>query len=201
MPNYPGPYELEFEISMGVLIPARNHKIRVNVALVAPVATGTLLSAILVKKAGGGNASAQAVADQWWSYVRLMYAAGVSCTSVTLWKYVTNSFAKDFVSAGAVALPVGATGSAVALAHQVTLSFRAANGGVIKLVLLETTTAYETSTTLVPLSTGTAQQKIAAYYLSADSIALARDDSYAVAALKNAGGQNERVWRKIYRGT
>lgn len=200
MPNFPGPYELEFEVNMGALIPARNHKIRINCAVIGSPAPGALLSAITVQKMGGGSANAQAVADQFWSFIRQCYAATVTCTSVTLWKYVSGTFAKDFVSAGAVALPAGAAG-AVTLAHQVTLSFRSANGSVMKLVLLESNLTYETSTTLIPNAAGTQIPKLAAYILSADNVALARDDAYPVAALKNSGGQNEKIWRKIYRGT
>lgn len=200
MPNFPGPYELEFTVSMGVVTPAREHKIRINVATVGTPAVGSLLSAVTIQKAGGGTATAQAVADQFWSFIRLAYPATVTCAGVTLWKYVSGTFAKSFVSSGTVASPAGATGS-VGVAMQRTLSFRTANGSVLKLVILEGNVNADTKTVLVPNASGTTDQRIAAYMLSADNAALGRDDSYPVSAMFAAYGQNERIWRKIYRGT
>lgn len=200
MPNFPGPYEFEFSINMGVVTPAREHKLRVNVALVGTPAIGSLLSAITVQCAGGGTKTGQAAVDQFWSFIRLAYPSTVSCSGVVLWKYVPGTFAKDYVASGTVASPAGATGS-VGIAMQRTLSFRTANGSVMKTVILEGNVNADTKTTLVPNSSGTTDQRIAAYILSADNWALGRDDSYPVSAMFAAYGQNERIWRKIYRGT
>lgn len=199
MPNYPGPYEIEFEVNMGAVTPARTHVIRVNCAIVGTPAPGTLPSAITVQKAGGGTGTLQAVADQWWSFVRQFYLPSVTCTSFTLWKYISGTFSKDFISAGAVANPAGTGGGSTVIAGQVTLSFRTANGSVIKQVFIETGLAGDTRTTLVPNAAGNSVQKFAAYLLSADNVALGRDDSYPVAALRDSRGQNEKVWRSIYR--
>jgi hypothetical protein len=200
MPNFPGPYELEFEINMGAVVPARVHVIRANVAVVGSPSPGTLLSAITLQTAGGGTKTAQAAADQFWSFIRLNYAASVSVTEVRLWKYVSGTFAKDFISAGAVASPAGSSG-ATQTAQQDTLSFRSANGSVMKIVMLEAQLAGDTSVTLIPNAAGTPAQRIAAYILSADNVALARDDGFPVTALRRSLGQNERIWRKIYRAS
>lgn len=200
MPNFPGPYELEFDISMGAVTPARSHKLRINVACVGIPPVGALLSAVTLQAAGGGTKTAQAAADQFWSFIRLVYAPSVACSGVTLWKYIPNTFAKDFVSSGTVAAPTGA-GLTTQIAMQRTLSFRTANGSVLKVVMLEGNVAADTKTVLVPNASGTNDQRIAAYILSADNVALGRDDSYPVAAMFAAYGQNERIWRKVYRGT
>lgn len=200
MPNFPGPYELEFVINMGGVTPARVHALRINVAVVGTPVSGALLSSVTLQTAGGGTKTAQAAADQFWSFIRLKYAATVTCTEVRLWKYIPNTFAKDFISAGAVANNAGASGGVVN-AQQETLSFRTANGSVLKIVILEGNLAGDTITTLTPVAAGNQAQRIAFYIMSADNVALGRDDGYPVAAMRQALGQNERIWRKIFRTT
>jgi hypothetical protein len=197
MANFPGPYELEFVLSLATT-PAREHVIRQNIALVGSPVAGTPFASITVQKQGGGTANLQTAADLLWSFHRLMHATIMTVVNVILWKYVTGTFAKDFVSSGTVATPSGVTGSAQE-AQQHTLSFRTANGGIMKLVYLEGNVAGNSRLNLVPNTVGTNFQKVAAYVLSADNICLGRDDSYPVAALRESRGQNERVWRSIHR--
>jgi hypothetical protein len=80
-----------------------------------------------------------------------------------------------------------------------TYTFRSANGGVAKLVLLDVSFSGDTKSVVVPNSVGTTPQKLLAYFLSADSVMLAADDSYLVAGLYESRGQNEKIWRKINR--
>jgi len=197
--NLPGPYEIEFAMA-GWTSPVRTHVFRMSVAIVGTPAAGALPSAITVQKTGGGTATLQAVADQAWNFLRLNWNNTITCTGFTLWKYVAGTYAKNFISAGAVANPAG-TGTGLNAMHQTTLTFRSANGGVLKFVLLEGVNSGDNHSGLVPNAAGTAVQKWAAYVLSADNVALARDDSYPVAAMFDSRGQNERIWRKINRGT
>jgi hypothetical protein len=202
MPNFPGPYEIELILNFPSLAPIRNHAIRVNCAIVGTPPPGTLFSGITVQKAGGGTGTAQAVVDQLWSFVRLAYHTSVTLTGVTIWKYVIGTYGKDFVSAGiAAGTLTGASATAPVVAQQQTLSFRSANGSVMKMVLLEPSPTGDSTTTLIPNVSGAHHQRIAAYILSADNVALARDDAYPIAALRSSLGQNERIWRKVHRST
>jgi hypothetical protein len=139
------------------------------------------------------------VANQIWSFYRANYHTSISAIGYTLWKYVPGTLAKDYVSAGTVTTPLGTSGVAVIIAGQCTLTFRTANGGVLKCVFIEGSSGGDTRATLLPNAAGTATQRIAAYILSADNVALGRDDSYPVAAMRDSRGQNEKIWRKIYR--
>lgn len=197
MANYPGPFEIEYLIT-GFTGPAREHVLRVSVAALGSPSPGTLPSAIDIQKKGGSSAKLDVVANQFWEFIRPFYATGISCSGYQFWRYVPMTFGKDFISTGAVTNPAG-TGAAIIPAQQVTQTYRAANGGILKIVLLEPNLGGDTRVTLVPNAGGTTSQRLAAYVLSADSILLARDDSYPINALRESRGQNERIWREIFR--
>lgn len=199
MPNYPGPYEIEYTIT-GFTAPVREHKIRINTIAIGTPAPGTLPTAITLQKAGGGTATLAAVADQAWSFLRQFWPAAIVCAGYQFWKYVPSTYAKDFIATGAVTNPTG-TGGGVNPKHQITMTFRSANGGILKTVLLETAMTGDTQTALVPNGAGTAPQKWAAYLLSADGPAIAADDAYPILALRDSRGENERLFRKIFRGS
>lgn len=199
MPNYPGPYEIEFTV-VGFTSPTREHKVRMNVAAIGTPAPGTLPASITIQKAGGGTGTLAAVADQAWSFLRQFWPSSITCIGYQFWKYVPGTYGKDFISTGTVTNPAG-TGGGVTIKHQLTLTFRSANGGILKTVLLETALGGDTQTALVPNGAGNAAQKWAAYMLSADGVALAADDGYPILALRDSRGENERIFRKIYRGT
>lgn len=196
--NLPGPYEIEFSL-VGWTAPTREHKIRNSVVAVGTPAIGAAPTAINIQTAGGGSKTLQAVADQAWSFLRSFYNTSISCSGFTFWKYVAGTFAKDFVSAGVPANPAG-TGGGVTIAHQTVMTFRSANGGIQKWSLLENSQTGSTQIALVPNAAGTIAQKWAAYILSTDGAFIARDNAYPIAALRVSEGENERVWRKVFRG-
>lgn len=196
--NLPGPYEIEFQLS-GWTSPSREHVLRFSVAVVGTPPAGELPSNIDIQKMGGATAKLDVVANQIWSFYRQVYHTSITVVGYTLWKYVSGTLAKDFVAAGTVTTPAGTSATAPIVAQQVTLTYRSANGGILKNVLIEPSLSGDARVTLVPNSAGSGIQRIAAYVLSADNVLLARDDSYPVAALRSSPGQNERVWRKIFR--
>jgi hypothetical protein len=197
MPNLPGPYEIEFSL-IGWSAPAREHVLRISVAALGSPAPGTLPTAIDIQKMGGSTAKLNVVANQFWEFIRLFYGNTISCSGYQLWKYVPGTLGKDFIAAGTVTNPVATTGGVIA-AWQLTQTYRSANGGILKIVLMESGQGGETRVALVPNAAGTPSQKLAAYVMSADNILLARDDAYPVNPLRDSRGQNEKIWRQIYR--
>jgi hypothetical protein len=172
---------------------------RFNVIAVGNPAAGSLATAIDIQKQGGGTAKLNVVANQMWEFLRQAYHTSITCTGYTLWKYVSGTTGKDFVSAASVTNPAGTSATSPTVAWEVIATFRSANGGIMKTVWLEPSLTGENRSTLVANSAGNAIQKWAAYVLSADNVAIARDDAFIVAALRDSRSQNERVWRKIYR--
>lgn len=191
-----GQYQLEYRLE-GFTAPTRSHALRIWVMPTGAPAVGTPPASVTIQKMGGSTASLQAVADQAWSYFRQAYSTTISAVSFSLWKFVTET-SRDFITAGTLGTPAGATGT-VTVAGQVTLTFRHALGGIGKIVLLETNLTGDNRAALVPLSSGTAAQKIAAYVMSADNPMIALDNSFPVSPLRDSRGQNEAIWRMVYR--
>jgi len=191
-----GQYQIEYNLE-GFTAPTRSHKLRLWVNVQGTPAVGAAPSAIDIMKRGGATATLASVADQAWSYFRLMYATTISATSYSLWKFATQN-SRDFISAGTPASPAGATGS-VQPAQQVTLTFRHALGGIGKLVFMECNQTGNSRGSLVANAGGTAPQRVAAYIMSADGAMIGLDNSFPVTPLRDARGENEAMFRLLYR--
>jgi hypothetical protein len=185
-----GQYLLEYDLS-GFGAPVNSHKLRANIMVQGSPAGGTPPASIDVNLRGGATANLQVVADSVWSYFRLLYPTTVNAASFTLWKWVTNT-AKDFIAAGAPALPAGTTGTTTA-SWQQTLTFRSGGGGIAKLVFIEANQGGNQRSPLIPNAAGTAPQRIAAFALSASSPFQALDNAFLVAALRDSRGENEAI--------
>lgn len=191
-----GQYRLEYNV-LGFDAPVREHVVGVWVAPLTTPASGAAPADIDIQLLGGGSKNLQEVADQLCGFLRRLYSASISIEDFTLWRYATE-FSRDFVSAGTAVPGVGGT-SSVNVAAQQTLTLRHANGGIGKIVLLESNRGGDERLNLVADAAGDDVQRLAAYLLSADSPMIALDNSFPVAALRDSRGQNESVWRKVYR--
>ena len=194
--NYPGPYEVVYKI----LVSGLEHEARYNcVATPAPTA-GTAFASINLQTRSGTPANAQTCVEGLWNQMRPHFHTSVTCSAIELWHYpVAGSFARDFISATTPSLPAGLSSGAVILANQDTLSFRSANGGIMKVEMMESSFQTHAVTTLVPNSSGNTIQKIAAYVLSSAGWLLARDDGFPFSAYRHTSGQNEALYRRRYR--
>ena len=191
-----GQYVLEFNLT-GFTSPTRSHVVRLWVQPTGTPAVGTPPASVTIQKLGGSTANLQVVAEQAWSYLRLNWGTAIFCTSFSLWKFVTEN-SRDFISGGSIAANAG-TGSSPQIAGQVTLTFRHALGGIGKIVMLESGNAGDTQVALAANATGSAPQRLAAYIMSADGPMVALDNSFPVTPLRDSRGQNEAIWRKVYR--
>lgn len=191
-----GQYQLEFRVE-GFTSPTRSHLIRQWISVQGNPPAGTLPTAIDVLKLGGATAKLDVVANQAWSYLRLSYGSSLSAVSYTLWKFATENI-RDFIAAGTLTTPAG-TGAASVIAGQVTLTFRCALGAIAKVVLLESGNTGDTRAALVANPAGSPTQRLAAYLLSTDSPMIGLDNSFPVSPLRDSRGQNEAIWRMVYR--
>lgn len=199
MVNVSGPYQIEYQLD-GWTSPTRSHVMRFNCIAVGTPAVGTPPASVTIQKMGGGTANLQVVADQLWSFIRLSFPVAIVCSGFTLWRFPDTTEARDFITAGSVTTPAGATGS-IQVAQQTTLTYRSANGSIMKQVFLESNSSGDTRTALIPNAAGSSFQRMAAYTMSADNVCLADDDGFPVTALRISQGQNEKIWRKVFRGS
>lgn len=191
----PGPYEMELKYRISGFA----HKLRINCVVSGSAAPGDLFNDIQLVNRAGTTQSAQLSLDGFWNQCRTMFHTSVVVEEVTLWKYNTGTLQKTFISTSAPANPTGSYNGTPTMAHQTTMTFRTANGGIVKNTLLETSITGDAIGNLVPNASGGGSQRVAAYWLSSAGWMIGRDDSFPVSALRIAETQNEVIYRKRYR--
>lgn len=192
-----GQYSMEWDL-LGWTSPLRGHVLRIYVDPTTEPSIGANPLEIDLGLKGGGTATLATLATEVWSYFRLAYDADISVASCSLYKWVTNN-SRQYISGAAVTNPTGVAAGSPVVAGQQTMTFRTGRASIAKIVMLETNTAGDAITALVPNAAGTPFQRIAFYLLSASSPMVGIDNGFAVQALKIAAGQNEAVWRRVWR--
>lgn len=195
--NAPGPYEVVYR----VIVSAMEHEMRFNCVALGSPAPGTPFNTItFATRTVGVPVNAQTAIDGLWNQMRPHYHTSVTCGLVELWHYpVPGSDERDFISATSPVATAGTSSGAAVLANQDTLSFRSANGGIMKVTMMESSFQTNNVVTLIPNASGNTVQKIAAYVLSSVGWLLARDDGFPFAAYQHTSGQNEAIYKKRYR--
>lgn len=191
-----GQYQLEFNIE-GFTSPTRSHAHRFYVAPQSPPTAGTPMSSIALQARGGGTVNADVAANAYWEFLRPMWNNSISCNSANLWYFVSDTV-RTFISTVVLTNPL-CTGSAPQPMQQVTLSFRTALGKTIKLVLLETSQSGNASVPLIAAPAGNLFQRLANHVMSVNGVVIGIDNSFPIAPLRDARGQNEYWFRELNR--
>ena len=191
-----GQYRLEIVLS-GYTSPNREHVAGLWVAPTTTPTAGALPDEIDLQLLGGGSNSLDLVALDYANRVRPLYNTAITIGSFNLWRYISE-YSRDFVSSG-ILTPTASAGGTTQVAQQMTFTFRHANGGIGKHVFLESSFGGDVKANLIPSATGNSVQRYAAWVLSSASPCVGLDNSFPVAPLRIAYGENESVWRKIYR--
>jgi hypothetical protein len=198
--NFPGPYSVEYKYAVSNGVQTLVHSLELSCAVIGNPAVGSVPGSIAVQTKSGASLALLTAVNDVWNIIRTGLNLTVATSQGwTLWKYQPNTLAKDFISAGTVTNPGGTASGQAIVAGQQKLTFRSANGGIMQVNLLEGAIAGTAVTPLVPAGTGAWHVVLASYLLSSSGWVIARDDSYPVAALNVAFGQNEAVFNKRFR--
>lgn len=190
--NYPGPYQLDIHYTVS----GETHVAKYNVNLETAPSPGDSMSLInLVQRDGGLTPILSAITD-WVNVIKAQFHTSVTFDLAELWSVAPLSTDRTYINSQTIGI-AGTSSNPVNLAHQVTMTFRTVEGGVMKIILLETS-----GVTLVREPYAGAHpgyQAIMDYVEGDDGWFLGRDTSYPIAKLNVIGGQNERVFKKRYR--
>lgn len=190
--NYPGPYEVEHSYTIDGL----THKFRLNFDVVTPPSVGDTPAEIDLQTRMSGTLDLDTALDEFTDLIKVVWSAAVTLTTFDVWKYTPDSFEKTYISSGSTG-KAGTNGGSYSPANQVTYTARTLEGGIHKLVLLETVS---TSDLIIPYGAlGAGAQAIMDYIADADTWILGRDTSYCVVPLNQCNTQNEAVYRKRFR--
>lgn len=191
--NFPGPFAIELKY----VVDGFNHKFLYSCRVDGDPAPGTSVSLINLLTRDDSLVNIDLAVTAWVGLIDSLYHTSVSFGEYILWKYVPLSTSRTFVTAG----DVGANGVSATVytpAKQDTLTFRTAEGNLMKLVFLEGSGSGDD---IVPLASagGSTVPAIRDFVLSPANWILARDTSYPIAGLSWAETQNERVYKKRFR--
>lgn len=195
--NFPGPMEIEWRYTVTNI----EHKLRLSfdVPNIAAIVPGMDIADIQPVVRTGANASTTLV-----PYVNSLLAdlqpffnaSDASGGVLDVWLYTLGTYDRTWITSYT---PPWTPNSAVdtGLASQTTMTFRSGNGGIMKLVLLET--AGNSNAQISPSNYDSVLTAVADNFTDADSIWIARDNGYAIGNIRLSPGQNEATWRKRYR--
>lgn len=193
--NFPGPYELDYTLLIGGI----ERHIRYNCVPTTTPVPGAPLSAVSLMTRSGTPRAADVCMNELWAWVRLQYNNATTCTGVTLWRYAPSSFEKTYITSATLTTPTGGNVAAMVPAGQRVMSFRSANGGILKITMIEGIFNGNVRLALTANASGTNDQKLAAYVIGATSWLVARDDGFPIAPIYLTDGQNERAFKQRYR--
>jgi hypothetical protein len=183
---YPGPYEVEIQyVESGI-----THKQRLNCNITVDAGAGQPFSAFSVQTKAGGSIALNTAVDAYVALMKVRLAASTNITVATLYKYVPESFEKNFKATYNINL-VGTSGAGVNLNHQTILTFVTALGNPFKWTVLDDASALATR---IPIKDAVAALiNIANYLVGTTTWIIARDGAFPVGQLNSCEGQNEAL--------
>lgn len=193
MPNFKNPYGIEVDYS----VDGRQHVFEMLTDVEGSVVAGADASTIDLKTRGGGTVNMVTAVTAHVTAIAGLFHTSAFIGQATLWKYDGDTEQRQFITA----FPLGLNGTSsnpTVEAQQLTLTFRTQEGGILKQVFLDVTTS---GSARIPLSNALNPAIIAIKnnVLAGTNFILAKDTSYPISPLNASNGQNERVWKSIYR--
>lgn len=191
--NFPGPYVARIHYTTE----GRSHIHQVNMNFNTPPQLLDDFTAISpVQRDGGVDLTLDDVMTNYLALIALFYRNTSSFGLVELFSVAPLSFDFTFISSKNYGV-VGGSGLATKVASELILTFRTQEGGVMRMSWLETTLDVAASIDYAGL-TGNALN-YANFIIANDNVFLARDTSYPVALIGWHQGNNEALFKKIYR--
>ena len=204
--NYPGPYELRIHYTVSIAGVVINHVQRLNIRLAAEPAAGEVFSAINALNRADVSHPLDEVTDRWIELMQPKFdVENAAFSHAELWKNVPDSFEASFKATYPIALPGTAAGGPLT-GGQIIYTFRTAEGGIMKVVMMETNQS--AGPTIPAASLTGADDAIVDFLTDATVVSgvpgamfLARDTSYPFANIALHPGVNEATFKKRWRAS
>lgn len=193
--NFPGPCGLRIFYS----VDGREHKMEFNFDPVDAVLTpGEPFAGIEAVSKGGSNSNlADYIDDVLMPLIQPFYDDTLAAFDrAEVWQYTPGTYQATFISAYSIGLPGTDDGSVIPAAEQIW-TFRSAEGGIMRVHFEEPNTLPGASVGYGAM--GAVGQAFVDAFLADENVFLARDTSYPIAFMRQHPGQNEAVWKLIYR--
>ena len=193
--NFPGPYEVRINYQVGIYA----HTARLNFQADADYSTGAgYLNINALNRLGGVESLSDKVTAYCNAIAPFLSAANSEITDVEVWKITPGSFQGVQIASSTLNI-AGTSAAATIFASQLILSLRTQEGGILKANVMNNTTA-----AALPILPSNFSANVNAWvdqFELPSSIWLGRDTSYCTGALRLLPGQNEALFKRIYRST
>lgn len=193
--NFPGPGEVRlFYTTQPASATPITHVAKYNVSYLGDPDPGDEFSAIQVIDRLGVAHDLDDVVDTWVTQIRPLFGTGGgnSIDYAEFWIYTAGTFDAHFVSSYTIGL-AGTSGSAVVSAGQSISTFRTQEGGIFKIVFLESVIQPGFKDT-APFSNA-ALEAIRQSIVAGTTPWLARDTSFPFASIAHYPGQSEHLFK------
>lgn len=195
--NFPGPWQVRIEY----VVAGREHVQKLN-CIINPGNEGNVgdpFSAFIpTERDGSETLTLDLQVDAWAALMAPLFnSTDGEIVRAELWKIAPDSFDGSYYSAYAINV-AGTSVNPTQDAAQSIITMRTQEGGIARFDFLDTVIDQGPSLTF----TASPQEirDIILYLDSGDNLWVARDTSYPVAFIRFHPGQNERWFKKIYRG-
>lgn len=191
--NFPGPYEVRINYTVS----SRPHVAKLNCFVVgAPDYVEDWASEYFLNK-GGTSTQMDTAMDTWVALMGDLLNSGVATIDFAeLWKYEPASFVSSY--AGAYDISVAATAAFSLQPYtQNIFSFRTLEGNNMSIQLMEGVRVPTSRVTYASMNEQ--EQALVDHCLSNDMVWQARDTSFPLAFRHLLCGQNEALWKKVFR--
>lgn len=200
--NYPGPYELRIAYLPQIGgVQNIEHTQRLNVSLEGTPAQGqTFGNYNFNDKNGATGLSLDTLVEAYLAKFNALMRNDCDVVAVDLWKYpVAQSFDSVFWATYVPTANVGTSASTAQSAGQDIFTFRTAEGGIMKVNLMESVRV--PGAPVAYASLGVDAKALVDFILDGDGATfsapfLGRDTSYPFAFIKEYPGTNESLWKK-----
>lgn len=191
--NYPGPYQLRvFYTAAGL-----NHVLRLNFDTVDPISIGDAYNVIEVIRPNATPQTLDSALALLLADMEPLYNLNdATIDRSEVWEYEPESFEATYLTGNDIS-DSGSSASATVPAAETVYTFRTAEGGVMRVHLMESTEPPSFSQAYADMSA--LQKSFVDNFLGSQAWCLARDTSYPVAFLKMHPGQSEALFKRRYR--
>lgn len=191
--NFIGPNVITIDYTIGGF----KHLMNLNCEVLPGPVSGSPFSTIDLATKDASTVDAQTAIEGFVNAIKPIFHTGAIFGEAILYSVPFGTTIKNFISSHSLTGFAGTAAGSGNLANQSTFTFRSQEGGILKIVALETVS---TDRTRVPLATQTGViGTFRDYVIATDTWLLARDTSYPISAIGYANGGNERLFKKRYR--
>lgn len=194
--NYPGPWEIRLFYATTAAGLTSNSVMRINVDVDTPPDPGSPFEDYHLKSRQGLFYNAKTYVDALVNLLKVAYHTSSNFSHAELWKYQTGTFNADFQSSYSVGV-AGTSATATSQLFVSIITFRSQNGGSARLHMVQPVYLVNITDTY-PFATASIQD-IADFCTNLNSPMIARDGGYLFSALHWMVGQNERMFKVVYR--